>query len=212
MPLPAALPLIISGASALGGMVSNIVQAKKQRKAQEKMASTAHQRDVEMWNQANAYNAPEAQMQRLQKAGLNPNLAYGSGSVAGNTSTSTPKYQSYATPVASIQMPEVMSMLSQYQALRGQKLKNEEQSTINSYLSTKLEQEQQGRYIKGQKGYYDIGIGDSKVSSSPYSRKYQSEIQGKDFDNAIKQIMLKSFQTYPPWLRSALPMLMGMFK
>lgn len=41
------------------------------------------------WNLANDYNHPIQQMNRLKAAGLNPNLVYGSGSVAGNT-TSAP--------------------------------------------------------------------------------------------------------------------------
>lgn len=34
----------------------------------------------------NRYNSPEMQMQRLKKAGLNPNLVYGTGTVGGNQS------------------------------------------------------------------------------------------------------------------------------
>lgn len=37
------------------------------------------------WQLANDYNHPIQQMERLKAAGLNPNLVYGSGSVAGNT-------------------------------------------------------------------------------------------------------------------------------
>ena len=41
------------------------------------------------WNLMNDYNHPLKQMERLKAAGLNPLLVYGSGSVAGNT-TSAP--------------------------------------------------------------------------------------------------------------------------
>lgn len=44
---------------------------------------------MKSWQLANDYNHPIQQMQRLKAAGLNPNLVYGSGSVAGNT-TSAP--------------------------------------------------------------------------------------------------------------------------
>lgn len=40
------------------------------------------------WTLANDYNHPIQQMERLKVAGLNPNLVYGSGSVAGNTTSS----------------------------------------------------------------------------------------------------------------------------
>lgn len=36
------------------------------------------------WHMQNAYNSPEAQMQRLKEAGLNPHLVYGTGAVANN--------------------------------------------------------------------------------------------------------------------------------
>lgn len=44
---------------------------------------------MKSWNLMNDYNHPINQMERLKAAGLNPLLVYGSGSVAGNT-TSAP--------------------------------------------------------------------------------------------------------------------------
>lgn len=44
---------------------------------------------MQSWNLMNDYNHPIQQMERLKAAGLNPLLVYGSGSVAGNT-TSAP--------------------------------------------------------------------------------------------------------------------------
>ncbi|QCS36707.1 minor capsid protein [Capybara microvirus Cap3_SP_646] len=43
---------------------------------------------MEAWNLMNDYNSPVKQMERLRAAGLNPNLVYGSGNVAGNTTSS----------------------------------------------------------------------------------------------------------------------------
>lgn len=36
----------------------------------------------EMWDKTNAYNTPLAQRQRMEQAGLNPNLMYGTGTIA----------------------------------------------------------------------------------------------------------------------------------
>lgn len=44
-------------------------------------------KNVEMWNMQNDYNSPAAQMERLQAAGLNPNLMYSMGT-SGNASGS----------------------------------------------------------------------------------------------------------------------------
>lgn len=87
--------------------------------ANKSMAEYAHSKDVEMWNASNAYNSPEAQRLRLDKAGLNPNLVYGSGTVGGNTSGQMPKYNAptqefnyEAMPVPGESLP---SMLTQFQ-------------------------------------------------------------------------------------------------
>lgn len=50
----------------------------------------------EMWNKQNLYNLPKNQMARLQAAGLNPNLVYGSG-----TSTLAGAVGNPATPIPS---------------------------------------------------------------------------------------------------------------
>lgn len=76
MPILPFLPLIASGVEALGGLASNIIGNKQNKK---------------MWDMQNEYNSPKAQMERLRAAGLNPNLVYGSGTVA-NTSSNSPQY------------------------------------------------------------------------------------------------------------------------
>lgn len=52
----------------LVGALANIGQSRR-----------ANKRMVDFWNMQNEYNHPRAQMQRLQEAGLNPNLVYGGG-------------------------------------------------------------------------------------------------------------------------------------
>ena len=61
-------------------------------------AEKAFSRNYKMWNEENAYNSPMMQMRRLEQAGLNPNLAY--GSLASGAAGSPPQYQpvSYAQP------------------------------------------------------------------------------------------------------------------
>lgn len=73
--------------------------------ANREMAEYAYSKDLEMWERANAYNSPESQMSRLKAAGLNPNMVYGSGSAAGNTASTLPRYSAprmeynYKSPV-----------------------------------------------------------------------------------------------------------------
>lgn len=80
----------------LGATIYASETAKKNTKrtieANKQLAEYQYAQDKAMWEQANFYNSPEQQMARLKAAGLNPNLAYGSGSVSGNTTGQLPKY------------------------------------------------------------------------------------------------------------------------
>lgn len=60
-------------------------QTDAQNRANKKAIDKANAYDLYLWDLANQYNDPSAQMKRLAAAGLNPNLVYGSGSVTGNT-------------------------------------------------------------------------------------------------------------------------------
>lgn len=46
-----------------------------------------HNRNQKAWREANDYNSPRAQMDRLKAAGLNPNLVYGNGSAVNTAPT-----------------------------------------------------------------------------------------------------------------------------
>lgn len=107
--------------------LTSIYNTNKTIKAQKNLADYSYQKDLEMWNKANEYNSPGQQMQRLESAGLNPNLVYGSGSVAGNTSTQTPKYQMYDTTYRyqAPRVSEVLNTLSQYQDYKYKKAQSE---------------------------------------------------------------------------------------
>lgn len=94
--------------------------------AQKREAELAYQRQVQMWNMQNAYNSPQAQMQRFIAAGLNPHLIYGQGN-AGNAS-SMPQYQApnvqyryaagnYGQAVASL-LPMLMTVGTWMQNMR----------------------------------------------------------------------------------------------
>lgn len=60
--------------------------------ANKELAEYAYSKDLEMWERQNLYNSPQAQMERLGQAGINPVLAFGKD-IGGNTSGQMPKYQ-----------------------------------------------------------------------------------------------------------------------
>lgn len=89
--------------------------------ANKELANYQYSKDLDLWNKANEYNTPQAQMQRLSAAGLNPNLVYGSG-VTGNVAGQLPKYNAptveykYSSPAS-----HAPAMLQQYLSLQTQK-------------------------------------------------------------------------------------------
>lgn len=77
-----------SGLSAVsGGMIGNNLLDWNQYSGAAQQAD-ANAQAMKAWSLANDYNHPVNQMARLKAAGLNPYLVYGSGSVAGNTTSS----------------------------------------------------------------------------------------------------------------------------
>jgi len=130
---------LLKAASIAAGPVSGIVGSLIQNRANRKAQDRAYDRNKEMWNLQNQYNSPGEQMKRLKDAGLNPNLAYGSGKVAGNTTGELPKYQAPRKEM-SIPPPDVGGTLNQFSDLRIKdtskdkmeaEIKNIEQDTVN---------------------------------------------------------------------------------
>lgn len=90
---------ISGGVSLLGGLFGNKSQSQnidKQIAAQKEenqknreynlmLAQQQNQWNQEQWERENDYNTPEAQMERLKQAGLNPDLAYGGQNIAASS-------------------------------------------------------------------------------------------------------------------------------
>ena len=78
-------PSITSGVFQLG---SDYISNQQRRKLEK----DARKWNLEQWHRQNKYNHPIEQMARLAKAGLNPNLIYGSspGSAVGNAGAVAP--------------------------------------------------------------------------------------------------------------------------
>jgi len=95
MPGPLVVPLIAAGAQLAGGAINAGSQGnmnRKNRKFSEHMYDRQKQDNLDFWNLQNTYNSPQAQMQRFQEAGLNPNLIYGQGNSGNAGSVQTPDF------------------------------------------------------------------------------------------------------------------------
>lgn len=121
-------PILGAVVTGLGNVVQGLFNRKQSKKntkrtnrANMELAKYQYDRDIEMWERNNAYNTPEAQMARLQKAGLNPHLVYGNGSVVGNTSGQTPQYHAPRQDFTGILPPDIgglAPMMQQYNDYR----------------------------------------------------------------------------------------------
>ena len=123
--------LISGGFGLVGGLISH-GDVKEQYKYNKKLQDNAFAHNVEMWNRQNAYNTPSAQMERLQAAGLNPNLVYGNGG-ATNTATDYPKYQAGEVPqVANIRAASRQLALQGFQTALNAKLQAAQAANLNA--------------------------------------------------------------------------------
>lgn len=97
----------IAGIVAIAGAVMNN-QSNKKRQEEANKANLANQQA--MWEQTNEYNDPTNQMMRLQKAGLNPNLVYGSGAPYNTAQNqNVPDVKSYETQNPFENVPSIVS-------------------------------------------------------------------------------------------------------
>lgn len=174
---------LIGGAlGALGGIASAWFtdrQNKRDRKFQ-----------VEMYDKANAYNAPRAQMERLRSAGLNPNLAY--GNLADSKATAINPLPSKAIPMPNV--GEMMqSTIGQIVDLQQKRLQNDnlEVQTINAlqtgknlgYLGDKAQAEIESIN-------HDIGL-----KTISFKQKEQFYRQEKDlYDTTVEMRKQKALQ------------------
>lgn len=133
--------LISGGFGLVGGLISH-GDVKEQYKYNKKLQDNAFAHNVEMWNMQNAYNSPSSQMERLQAAGLNPNLVYGNGG-ATNTASDYPKYQAGEAPqVANIRHASRQLALQGFQTALSAKLQEAQASNLDADTELKDTQKQ----------------------------------------------------------------------
>lgn len=178
---------------------NSLKMADKSINAQKEAASLAYQRDVEMWDKNNLYNSPQAQRERLEQAGLNPNLAYGSGSVAGNTSTQIPKYQ-HVSPdyggVKAFQLPNMLAMLSQFQdiKMKSQQTDNlaEQKKVISSNaVMAKLKEVAESTYVDSI--YSDLDVPLVRELKRTQLDAAREDLRKQQVENATKY---RDFENY----------------
>ena len=93
--------LLNAGLGVVGNFIGNKQAEHNQHQQNEFNAAEAQKtRDWQemMWNKNNEYNTPLAQVNRIQEAGLNPNLVYGNGTMQNVSPMASSGAQASSTP------------------------------------------------------------------------------------------------------------------
>lgn len=169
--------------SGLLGLIGAVGSSLISNQGAKRRQMTADQQNVKFWKMQNAYNTPKQQMKRLQDAGLNPNLIYGSSAntgVAGSVSPSKPAPYNIQNPVPS--MMQTALLTSQIDLQKSQAEKNRADANKTNELlggqKTNLELRNEIQSIKN----FIAG----KTKQEQINIIENSSIQS-DFNNKIKQ-------------------------
>jgi len=151
---PLSAALIAGGASLIGGGVNAYAQGKmnkktrewnekmyeKQRTDNEAIWNKQNSYNESMWAMQNDYNSPQSQMKRLRESGLNPNLVYGTGTVANNAQAIRSSDTPNASPASwQPRAPEIGSMatnsIGAYQDVRLKQAQYDNLKAINTKIA-----------------------------------------------------------------------------
>ncbi|AXH77915.1 MAG: DNA pilot protein [Microviridae sp.] len=172
--------------------------------ANKQLAEYQYQKDIEMFDKANAYNSPEEQMKRLKASGLNPNLIYGSGAsgASGNTATALPKYNAPRVDynyLPTAEIPNIISMFQDYniksQQLDNMKATNEaikKETTLKGIMG-----EMKGGELTwlNRRNYTDLGNGKVDISPTHQHQLLEYSLESRNLQNRSTQMQMnKMFQ------------------
>ena len=128
-----------------GNVMMTSRQHKRDKAFTEKMYKMQVEDNRENWRMMNEYNSPSAQRERIELAGLNSNLLYGSGGVTAGTSLPSSASQSatYSQPPRM----DFMNSFSDYMQIRQfERMQELQQSQID-----KMDAEKQLIYANANK-------------------------------------------------------------
>jgi len=128
--------------------------------------------NTQLWDRQNAYNTPQAQMERLQAAGLNPRLIYGGGSA--NTGNAGP-IASTDTPVRESTRGEVPNL-----ALARLQARQMDAQYAATTQATEIAQKR-GALMDVQTGLGNLKLMNEAIRSKNYKDLAQAELDTRKF-------------------------------
>lgn len=170
--------------SGLLGLIGAVGSSLISNQGAKRRQQTADAQNVKFWKMQNAYNTPKQQMQRLQDAGLNPNLIYGSSAntgVAGSVSPSKPAPYNVQNPVPSMMQTALLTSQIDLQKSQAEKNRADAKQTEELLVGkkTNLDLRNEIQTIKN-----DIA---GKTKAQQINIIKQSSLQA-DFNTKIKEI------------------------
>lgn len=183
----------------IAGIGQSLIESKTARRntdmqntANLNLAKYQYSNEIDMWNRANQYNTPEAQMNRFKSAGLNPNLIYGQGT-NGNSPNVLPHYQAPQMRYnyqPSVNLPETLSGFqdmriksAQVDNLQAQNKAILLENGIKAYQMDKLG-------IESQYWGSDVGYGGKYKETDQFGRPYVGTVRQK-FEMGNRDLWLK---------------------
>ena len=170
-----------AGASLVGGAMgalgqssankTNIRLQREQNAWNERQAEKANQWNLQQWERENLYNSPQQQMQRLEQAGLNPNLMYGQGN-PGSASSLKSEMPSSVAPArvnSSLQFlgNSLVPAISMYQDLQNKQA----QLSVQQKQAALLDQEIAGKALDNVLKGYNNTMAKERSEWLPYMQE-----------------------------------------
>lgn len=153
---------IAAGSAIASGALSATASAKLNKrtiKYNKEMYNLQRQHALEDWERKNQYDSPQAQMQRLKDAGLNPHLVYGNGADATSGSINAPSALG-----ANLKAEDYSSMASGVG------------ESLSTYYSLK---QQQANIAK-------TNAETQNIQGKTYEQEFMNQILDKDWATAIR--------------------------
>ena len=165
MPDPITVAAIAGGAQLAGQGINALTQGnlnKKTRQYNQQMYNLQRQHSLQDWTMQNEYNSPQAQMQRLKMAGLNPNLVYGKGAdnISGTVRSADSGSWNPQAPKFELGAAAQSGLSAYYDAqIKDQTLDNLKQQNTVLVNDAALKAAQTSHYLQGVEGSkFDLGL------------------------------------------------------
>lgn len=152
------------------------------------LAKYQNDRNLQLWNMQNEYNAPIQQMARLKEAGLNPNLVYGNGSAVNVANAPAPTqvphigaYTNYA-PYASGMASSINSVFDNLLKIANIRKTNQETSNLNEYQNNmKL----QGSNLRIEMALKNMTLAKTRLERKYWERNFELEMLQRQADHDL---------------------------